>query len=161
MGPSPHCGFSEVALGNGADGFSKVVGAPGADITTGLIYRDLNLDGRQDVAFTDALSGDMSVGLATTGTENCAPPASSSIAAKICAPVGTTSSTTFTVKASGNSPSGIKRLEVWIDGVKKYQKWSDQVAKSFTLSAGQHRIAVVAVDKYKGTAESVALVEVK
>jgi hypothetical protein len=56
-----------------------------------------------------------------------------------------------TVRASGNSPVGVKRLEVWIDGKKQYAKLNDQLAKSFTLAAGTHRIAVVAVGRYKGT----------
>ena len=55
---------------------------------------------------------------------------------------------------------GVQRLEVWIDSVKKYQKWNDQLAKKFTLSAGTHRIAVVAVDAYKGTATKAITVTV-
>lgn len=153
IGPDHFCGFSAVGLGNGAGGFSKQYYAPTGDITPSTIYRDMNLDSRQDLMFTDVLSGDAAVGLATNGYTNCSPPPSSSIASRICTPASTTTST-FTLRASGNSPSGIKRLEVWIDGVKRYQKWNDQLAKSFTVSPGKHRIAVVAVDRYKGTGQS-------
>ena len=44
---------------------------------------------------------------------------------------------------------GIKRLEVWIDGKKQIQRLNDQLARCFTLAPGTHRIAVVAVDKYR------------
>jgi FG-GAP-like repeat len=160
VGPSHFCGFSTVALGNGLGGFTKLVRGPSGDITSDLIYRDLNLDSRHDVALTDVVGGDVAVGIATSSYTNCAPPPSSFLIGKICTPIGTTTSP-FILRASGNSPSGIKRLEVWIDGVKRYQRWNDQLAKSFTLSPGQHRIAVVAVDKYKGTGQSVAIVNVR
>jgi hypothetical protein len=160
VGPSHFCGFSVVALGNGKGGFTKEVAGPSGDVTSELIYRDLNLDSRHDVALSDATGGDIVVGLATSGYTNCAPPPSSSTIGKICSPIGTAPST-FVLHASGNSPSGIKRLEVWIDGVKKYQKWNDQIAKSFTLSAGQHKISVVAVDRYKGTGASNAVINVQ
>jgi len=64
------------------------------------------------------------------------------------------------VKASGNSPAGVQRLEVWIDGVKKYQKWNDQLAKKFALTAGSHKFTVVVVDLYKGTAKASVSVNV-
>ena len=160
VGPDHYCGFSTVGLGNGSGGFSKQVYAPTGDITPTTFYRDMNLDSRHDIVYTDALGGTVTQGLATTGYTNCAPPSSAKIASKICSPTSSASST-YTLRASGNSPSGIKRLEVWIDGVKKYQKWSDQLAKSFTLSAGKHRISVVAVDRYKGTGQSAITVTVQ
>jgi hypothetical protein len=43
---------------------------------------------------------------------------------------------------------------VWIDGVKKAVKWHDQLAKKFTLPSGTHRIAVIATDKFLGTAKT-------
>lgn len=159
-GGSPYCAFSTVGLGNGSGGFSKQVYAPNGDITPSTFYRDMNLDSRHDIIFTDLLGGAAVQGLATSGFTNCAPPSSARIGSKICSPTSTTSST-FILRASGNSPSGVKRLEVWIDGVKKYQKWSDQLAKSFTLAPGTHRIAVVAVDKYKGTGQTAIMVSVK
>jgi hypothetical protein len=160
VGPSHFCGFSVVGIGNGKGGFTKQVAGPSGDVTSDLIYRDLNLDSRHDFVLSDVIGGDVAVGLATSGYTNCPPPSSAFLIGKICSPTGTTAST-FILRASGNSPSGIKRLEVWIDGVKRYQRWNDQLAKSFTLSSGQHRIAVVAVDKYKGSGESVAIVKVQ
>ena len=65
------------------------------------------------------------------------------------------------VRASGNSPLGLNRIEVWIDGKKAAQRLGSQIAKRFTLSAGTHRIAVVAVDKYLGTATTVRNVTIQ
>ncbi len=160
VGPSHYCGFSVVGLGNGAGGFSKQVPGPSGDITSELFYRDMNLDSRHDVILSDVVGGSYTVGLAINGNTNCAPPPSSSINAKICSPVATTASP-FVLHASGNSPSGVKRLEIWIDGVKRYQRWNDQVAKSFTLTPGTHHVSVIAVDKYKGTGTSSVTLTVK
>ncbi|ABF43093.1 Integrin-like protein [Candidatus Koribacter versatilis Ellin345] len=161
VGPSHFCGFSEVAFGNGKGGFSALMSGPSGDVTSDMFYRDLNLDSRHDVALSDTIGGDVVSGLATNGYTNCAPPTAANPAAKICSPTGSSWPGTFTLRASGNSPSGIVRMEVWIDGVKKYQKWNDQLGKSFTLSAGQHRITVVAVDKYKGDGRTTAIVNVQ
>jgi hypothetical protein len=64
------------------------------------------------------------------------------------------------LKASGNSPAGVNQLQVWIDGKKQYIKWGDQVAKKFTLNSGKHRIAVVANDKFSGSATTAVTVTV-
>jgi len=58
------------------------------------------------------------------------------------------------VRGSGNSPAGVQRLEIWIDGVKRGERWADQIEESFTLSIGSHQVAVVAVDQYRGYAKS-------
>lgn len=100
------------------------------------------------------------LGLNRTAQLPCAPPPSNILQAKICAPGSTTSSTTFTVKASGNSPLGIKRLELWVDGVKRAEILNDQMLKTLTLTAGTHRITVVAVDQYTGIAKTTRSVTV-
>jgi hypothetical protein len=64
------------------------------------------------------------------------------------------------VKASGNSPAGVNQMQVWIDGKKKYVKWNDQLSKRFTLSSGKHKIAVVANDKFIGSAKTIVNVTV-
>jgi len=135
--------------------------APSGDVTSDLLYRDLNLDSRHDVALSDTIGGDVVSGLATNGYTNCPPPTAAYLAAKICAPTGSTWPGSFTLRASGNAPSGVVRLEVWIDGKKVYQRWNDQLGKSFTLPAGQHRVVVEAVDKYKGNSATTAIVNVQ
>jgi hypothetical protein len=118
--------------------------------------RDLALTSRQDFVGTVGNYGgpDTEIDLNTTPVVNCPPPGSNVLAAKICSPLPGSSPASVVVKASGNSPAGIERLEVWIDGVKKAQNWEDQLSKTFTLTAGTHKITVVAVDKYVGTAKT-------
>jgi len=129
------------------------------------IARDMNLDSRHDLLLSvENNAGDdnvVDVGLNTSSLTNCAPPSSANLAAKICAPgANATVSSPLLIRASGNSPTGVARLEVWVDGVKQYQKWNDQLAKRLTLSPGSHRVVVVGVDVYKGTAKSTITINV-
>jgi hypothetical protein len=127
-----------------------------------LIARDMNLDSRHDVLATIWMDNDVEVGLNTSGYTNCKPPSSANIAAKICAPAASASVTSpVLVTASGNSPAGIVRLEVWVDGVKKYQKWNDQLNKRISIASGSHRLTVVAVDMYEGTSKTSVTIDVQ
>jgi hypothetical protein len=65
------------------------------------------------------------------------------------------------VKASGNSPVGIKRLELWVDGAKRGQTLDDQLLTSLTLSVGTHQVTIVAVDQYVGIAKTTRSVNVQ
>ncbi len=126
-----------------------------------VVARDMNLDSRHDILDTVWMDDLVWVGLNTSAYGNCPPPGSATIAAKICAPAnGAMPTSPVLVKASGNSPAGVVRLEVWVDGVKKYQKWNDQLAKTIALSSGSHRVTVVAVDMYNGTAKTSVTVNV-
>ncbi len=51
-------------------------------------------------------------------------------------------------------------MEIYVDGVKKADAWSDQIVKTYTLTAGKHRVTVVAVDMYEGTASTVSNITV-
>jgi hypothetical protein len=151
-------------LGNGTGTFSSATSSFNLDRPGGVQIRDMNLDGRHDLIASD-LSSPFSpptvwAEMNQNGTPNCAPPPSNAIHAKICAPGASTSSSTFTVRASGNSPVGIQRLELWVDGVKKFQTLNDQLRKTLTLSPGTHRLVVVAVDAYIGKKSSVKFVKV-
>ena len=141
--------------GNGTFASPQWVALPGSG-STFAFTRDLGLTSRRDVVSTVGPYGgpDTEIDLNTTPVTNCQPPNSSKLAARICSPIGGASPATVVVKGSGNSPAGVQRLEVWIDGVKKGQSLSDQIRKTFTLVAGSHRVALVAVDKYKGTAKT-------
>ena len=89
------------------------------------------------------------VALQTGGYKNCTPPNSANHLAKICSPGnGATVSSPVLIRAAGNSPEGVIQLQVWIDGVKKAVRWSNQMANKFTLSPGKHRIFVGAMDKW-------------
>ena len=156
-----HFGCSTVlAPGKGNLTFGSQSGLPGCE-SSDMVTRDLNLDSRHDLAISTWLGGGWSADINTSAFTNCAPPSSANLAAKVCGPANNASVTSpVLVKASGNSPAGIRRLEIWVDGVKKYEKWNDQVAKRFTLAAGSHRIAVVAIDMYQGTAKTTVTVNV-
>jgi hypothetical protein len=148
--------------GNGTFAAPQGIGQLASDDSTFAFTRDLGLTSRQDVVSTiGPYSGpDTEIDLNTTPVTNCQPPNSSKLAARICSPSTGNSPATVVVKGSGNSPAGVQRLEVWIDGVKKGQSLSDQIRKTFTLAAGSHRVALVAVDKYKGTAKSTVYITV-
>ncbi len=55
---------------------------------------------------------------------------------------------------------GIQRLELWVDGVKRYQILNDQMRHALTLTAGTHGITIVAVDQYAGYAKTTKYVSI-
>jgi len=122
--------------------------SPGA-----VLGRDMNLDSRHDLAVAVVeLFGDEHGGWQILGNNNaqtnCAPPNSSRLAAKICLPANNaTVGNALTVKGSGNSPAGVKRMELWVDGQKRFEEWNDQLRTTISLTPGRHRIVVQAVDQ--------------
>jgi hypothetical protein len=148
---------------NGSGSFSPIAN-PYYDFTPSYAeVRDMDLDGRHDVIMSlpDFGITDVLVGLNQNGTPNCPPPPSNALQAKLCTPGTATNSTTFTVKASGNSPVGIKRLELWVDGAKRAQALNDQLLTTLTLKKGNHQLTVVAVDQYIGIAKTTQIVKVR
>jgi len=156
------CG-STYAPGRGDFTFGTQGGLPSSGCeSSDLVARDFNLDSRHDLAISFWMDGSWQAAINTNAYTNCAPPSSANIAARICGPAnGATVASPVLIKGSGNSPLGVQRLEIWVDGVKKYEKWNDQVAKRIALSAGSHRITVVAVDQYKGTGKTSVTVNVQ
>jgi len=146
--------------GNNTFGAEQVIDNPSANEVG---FRDLNLDSRTDVIVPQFFpEGFVSVTLATSGPRNCPGVNSGVLRAKICAPLdGATVSSPFLVTAGGNSPIGVQRLEIWVDGRKVSQKLGDQMNKRISLSPGQHRLVVVAVDKYVGHSSAVEHVNVQ
>ena len=142
-------GMFDVALGKGNGTFGTPFALPEPD-NSQVVFRDLDLDSRHDFAQPIFTAPALVVNLARSGSTNCPPPSSANLSAKICLPVNNVVTSPVLVRASGNSPVGIKRLEVWIDGKKQTQRFNDQLAKRFTLSPGSHRIAIQAVDKDRG-----------
>ncbi|ABF41274.1 Integrin-like protein [Candidatus Koribacter versatilis Ellin345] len=128
-----------------------------------IVLRDLNHDSRADVGIPSFFpGGEGDVGLATSGYKTCTGVSSASLNAKFCEPQGDANATpSFYVMAGGDSPLGVQRLEIWVDGKKIYQKLGNQLYKKITLSAGRHRLVVVAVDKYVGTASAAEYVNVQ
>lgn len=156
-------GGLETWTNNGSGSFTSISNPYQSFTPQYAEIRDINLDGRHDLVMNNFGLGeaDVDVGLNTNGTPNCAPPRSNVLQAKMCTPGTSTSSTTFTVKASGNSPVGVKRIELWVDGHKVAQNLNDQLRKTLTLSRGIHQITVVAVDKYIGFSKTTRSVNVQ
>jgi hypothetical protein len=150
-------------LNNGSGFFSAVSNSLAGLEAAFLDIRDINLDGRHDlISAAGGLGMSAAImALNSNGTVNCAPPPSGAIHAKLCTPGSTTSSTTLTVKASGNSPVGIQRLELWVDGTKRAQVLNDQLLTPLTLSVGTHQITIVAVDRYIGISKTTRTVTVQ
>ncbi|ABF41275.1 Integrin-like protein [Candidatus Koribacter versatilis Ellin345] len=146
--------------GNGTFGDELSIDSPSA---IDVQFRDLNLDSRTDVVVPEYFpSSEVNVYLATSGYKNCTGANSAALHAKVCAPANNaTVSSPVLITAAGNSPIGVQRLEVWVDGKKVYQKLGDQMNKRIPMTTGRHRVAVVAVDKYIGTSSTVEYVNVQ
>jgi hypothetical protein len=157
----PSGGF-QYALGLGKDTLgTQGTLQPNNGWDVAAAFRDMDGDSRADFAVIDWGASQLGIGVQTGGLKNCPPPNSANLAAKICGiKDGATVTSPLSVRASGNSPAGVNQMQVWIDGKKQYLKWSDQLAKKFTLSSGKHRIAVTANDKFIGTAKTIVNVNV-
>lgn len=126
------------------------------------ISHDINLDSRHDFSFADSgnLPGTWTY-RNTSASVICAPLNTAKLAAKMCSPsASTVSSRTFTVRGSGNSPVGVRRVELWVDGKKIYDSPDDQLKRTVTLSAGTHRVVIQAVDRFGSIAKVVRQVSV-
>jgi len=161
-GTSVHDPGLQYSLGRGDGTFTTPVNIPFTDLSTGLVIRDLNLDSRHDIAFTsdNPLSGDESthVFLNQNALTNCPPPGSGTLAVKFCS--AATGINSLTVRASGNSPNGVKRVELWIDGSKRAQAFSDQLSAKVGVAAGKHNVTVVGVDLYDALVKKTITVSV-
>jgi hypothetical protein len=120
---------------------------------SGLVTRDLNFDSRHDFGTTslDTAGQDLAGYLAFSNDNaltNCPPPNSARLAARICSPVTETHvASTVTIRGAGNSPAGVKRMELWIDGKKRFEEWNDQLLATVPLTKGRHLVTVEAVDQ--------------
>ena len=64
----------------------------------------------------------------------------------ICAPAnGSTVSSPVLVTAAASATLYFSRMELWVDGVKKYSTNANPLQTSVTLAAGKHRFAVLAI----------------
>jgi hypothetical protein len=129
-----------------------------------LTARDLNLDSRHDLAVADrptfSSPGTVVLLNTTANAAICTPPSSANLAAKLCSPSSSTSSRKFTVLATGNSPTGVRRVELWVDGKKLYNSPDDRLRATITLASGTHQVTIVAVDQFGATAKTTRSVSV-
>ena len=75
-------------------------------------------------------------------------PAPSGTGVNLCQPAnGATVSSPVTIQATSKVTGTLARMELWIDGVKKYtETTSPTLTYSISLAAGSHRFAVFAVN---------------
>jgi hypothetical protein len=85
------------------------------------------------------------MGLKSGGT-TCTPPSSPGVS--VCAPVqGGSYSSPVTVSAAGTPANGtLNHMELWIDGAKISNYFSNQINTSVPLSVGSHALTVVEDD---------------
>jgi len=161
--PANFGGGIEYALGNGDGTLGSQYEFVGADNNpSGFAARDVNLDSRLDVVIPTWMGNGFTYGVDSNANINCAPPDSSKLQAKICVPANNSNVTNpITVRGAGNSPIGVKRLEIWVDGKKLDQELNDQIAKQITLSSGVHSLTLVAVDQYLGYASVTETIHVQ
>ena len=91
----------------------------------------------------------------------CSAPSSNGV--HICAPTsGSTVSSPVLVKAASTVSGTIARMELWVDGVKKYTATSSkQLNTTISLAAGSHRFSVFAVNTAGQKWQSVVTATVK
>jgi hypothetical protein len=100
--------------------------------------------------------------LAVTGSGgSCSVPTSPGV--HVCAPAnGSTVSSPVAVQAAATITGTLARMEVWVDGVKKYTETSSKaLSTSITLAAGSHRFTVFAVNTAGTKWEGVVTATVK
>jgi hypothetical protein len=119
---------------------------------TSLIARDVNFDSRHDIGESSLDIGTEQAGWQIVTNDNartnCPPPDSSRLQANICSPAANAAvGATLTVAGSGNSPAGVKRMELWVDGKKRFEEWNDQLLATVSLTPGRHQIIVQAIDQ--------------
>ncbi len=139
-------------LNKGDGSFSTQVKAASMPGTTALpVLRHFSKDSQLDVI---APSAQVVILFGKNAPTICTPPSSATLATNICGPSSNANvSKTFTVRAAGDSPAGVGRMELWIDGKKAYEVWGDQLKRTVTVSAGTHRVVVQSFDIYTGLAK--------
>ena len=97
----------------------------------------------------------------SVGSGGSCPPVGNGV--NLCQPAsGATVTSPVTIQATSNIPGKLARMEVWIDGVKKYtETTSPMLTYAISLAAGSHRFAVFAVNSTGGKTEAFDYATVK
>jgi hypothetical protein len=99
--------------------------------------------------------------LTVTSAASCSAPASPGV--HVCAPAGgTTITSPVRIQAASTITGKLARMEVWVDGVKKYtETTSTSLNTTLSLGAGTHRFTVFAVNTAGAKWEQVVTATVK
>ncbi len=80
----------------------------------------------------------------------------------VCSPAnGSTVSSPVKIQATGKVTGTLARMEVWVDGVKKFTSNTSTVNTSIALAAGTHRFVFFAINTAGQKWETVANATVK
>lgn len=135
------------ALGNGDGTFRQAQIAFHEDDMLGLEVLSMDRSVTHDVVFSSPASQDVTVAINLLPNSGCTPPTVSSSTVRICVPTsGSTTSSPFKLWASAASPNNIFRMEAWLDGVKKFETFDDQMQVWMPASSAAHRLTIVALD---------------
>ncbi len=78
---------------------------------------------------------------------SCSVPSASTLSVHICSPTnGATVTSPFHISAAANGPNGVKRIEVWLDGVKKTEVFGDHIEYDLAAANGTHSLTLIAVE---------------
>jgi hypothetical protein len=156
----------KILAGNAAQSFSNVTIYPLPHISVrSLLAGDFNHDGKEDLAFLyssyeEQKNNVFSILTNTTQFPNGTCVAPSSPGVKVCAPGnGSSVNSPVQVQAASTITGTLARMELWVDGVKKYTETSSKTLNtSISLAAGSHRFGVFAVNtagtKWEGVANA-------
>lgn len=144
----------KILTGDSSQSFSNVTIYPLPHLTAKtLLAGDFNRDGKTDVALlyvSYAEKQDNAFTILTNTTQvsggGCAPPTSAGV--HVCSPANnSTVSSPVSVQAASTITGTLARMEVWVDGVKKYTETSSTTLNTtLSLAAGSHRYTVFAVN---------------
>ena len=100
---------------------------------------------------------------AALATITVAPPVTATTVVNMSSPLNNAilAKRSVAVVATATSNVAISSMQIYVDGVKKYEVAGSNVSKSVSVTAGSHRITVQSVDCNGGTAKSSANVTVK
>jgi hypothetical protein len=144
----------KILLGNDAQSFSIATTYPLPHLNPKtVLVGDFNRDGKTDLALlysSYAEQQDNVFTILTNTTQSsgggCSAPSSAGV--HVCSPSSNaTLSSPVSVVAASTITGTLARMEVWVDGVKKYSETTTEtLSTSLGLAAGTHRFAIFAVN---------------
>ena len=135
--------------GHGNGYFDAGVSVASPDTGFVPVPRDMTLDGRHDLLYSELLPADVKILKNTNTPIPCPSPPSSKLQATFG--LSANAAGDITLLGAANSPAGVVRIEFWLDGKKTTETWNDEIVVHFHAAKGTHHLVLIAVDKYGAT----------